>query len=394
MSVSLPIIKEFRRYIAADALSVIGDNLFFIMLLWLGQEVSGNAAITGVLLTVHILPRILLKLYGGKIADLHAPQRIVAVCLVAQALVLILACGWLQLGGAALPILFAIAGLFGTINAFLLPATLSIAPRIISHRRLGRLNQTIEISGYAAQFVGIAVAGILLIFGAVATMLCLAGVYLVAASMFIGVRLVEAEPIAIKRSIKTTLRYVWRQPVLRGSGLLVLLTSVAVKGPINIGLLLVVTAQLGYGSVAFSSIYLLYSIGGLVMGVLLGSRQQRYPGRLLLLEFLCMGVLFGVVAMFASLWVVGGCFLLLGGLSVMSTIAGRTWQQQQTDPQMYGSVASVMGLSEIALEPLSRSFTGVLALWSLPGMFIIAGVYLIVVVVGTATTNPILLRRV
>lgn len=390
--------RNFRRYIFADNLTLMGDCAFFIFLLWAGEQLSDNPAVVGGLLTAHILPRIALKLYGGKVADRVEPQRILFWCNLVQASALGGISLWSVLADdKSVFVLYGLAIVIGVVNAFLIPATVSAVPRIASDDQLQAANRVVETLGYVAQFGGIGLAGVLLQFGGItfAAAGC-GGMYLLSGILFAGVRVkfhIVADEAADNGAIKQGLRYVWRTPVLRGSMLLVFFTSLAVKGPINIGLLLLITEKLGLGPLLFSIAYMFYSVGGVVSAAVLGGKKFKSPGRLMVLEFVVMGIVFMSLALATNFWLVAIGFVLLGGLSSLSTVVGKTWQQKNTSKSKLGIVAATRDLSEIALEPVSRGLTGVLAGLSLEGMLLLSGAYLLVSSGIVAKFNPVLIRR-
>lgn len=55
-------------------------------------------------------------------------------------------------------------------------------------------------------------------------------------------------------------------------------------------------------------------------------------------------------------------------------VVGVTWLQQQTVAQMQGRVMSLLMFAAVALDPFSQVISGVLIDVSLTGLFVIAGI--------------------
>jgi hypothetical protein len=61
-------------------------------------------------------------------------------------------------------------------------------------------------------------------------------------------------------------------------------------------------------------------------------------------------------------------------LSGFSNVQIQSWFQERVDRAVLGRAASVMMLSAFGFMPLSMAGAGVTVSWSVPGMFMIAGV--------------------
>ncbi len=68
----------FRLLWAGEALASLSEQLFIVCLTLLVLDVAGPGAILGLVLAVAAVPRAVLLLFGGVLADRVAPARIVA----------------------------------------------------------------------------------------------------------------------------------------------------------------------------------------------------------------------------------------------------------------------------------------------------------------------------
>jgi hypothetical protein len=82
--------------------------------------------------------------------------------------------------------------------------------------------------------------------------------------------------------------------------------------------------------------------------------------------------------------------LLMMGLSAgIANVHIAAWIQQRVDSTMRGRVMSVLMLSAVGLMPVSFAVAGLLAAWSLPGLFLIAGASLLLISATAAFQKPV-----
>ncbi|MFI2485524.1 MFS transporter [Promicromonospora kroppenstedtii] len=179
-----PLPRTWLVFLAASTLSQLGDAVLWFALGWAAASHGGQVA--ALVLTASGLPRLLLVLVGGSVADRVGARRLllcteavmVAVCLA-------LAFGLDDAGPA--PWLLATAGLAsGVVSAFSLPALGSMPRRLVDDAALPRamalrqgLGQAVLLAG--APLGGILVATVGLPTIAVADAVCFAAVLVVVA---------------------------------------------------------------------------------------------------------------------------------------------------------------------------------------------------------------------
>lgn len=394
--------KAFVRYFIADNIGKIADNYFFVFLAWLALQQTGSPAMVGALLMANAIPRLILLLVGGNIADKIAPQVILRVGNIAQAAGLALILIGMLSGGVPILSLFIIAIVFGMVDAFSLPASISAIPRIVPKSLLLKANSLVQGTEMASFTAGVLVAGLVLQFDnlVVATIINLV-LYVGAALLFFTVKLKfhsdendeESGHSEIKR-IKTGLIYTWKNPVLRANIILMASTNLAMSGPVSIGFLLLVTDKLALGPAMYTILFAGFGIGVLIGAVLAGFlRQVNHPGRLVVFDYIISGIAFisfGIIANYSLLLIVCVAVGILGG--VASTVVA-TWTQLHTKPSMLGRVGSVTMIAMFAFDPISQGATGFVAEWSIEGLFIASGLFILAMTVLVVWFNPIFLRR-
>jgi hypothetical protein len=150
---------RFWLWLAGAGLSLLGTQVLAFGMAWAAASLSGTLA--GLVLTAIVLPRVLLLLVGGAVADRAGPFRVLLVGDgVMLAVTLALA---LTLGSAGLsPALLIGAGLaIGVVDAFYLPASGTMPRRLAAAPALARAMAARQLTGQLAAFAGAPLGGLL-----------------------------------------------------------------------------------------------------------------------------------------------------------------------------------------------------------------------------------------
>jgi MFS family permease len=151
-----------RRYwiwLGGVGLSLLGTQVLAFGMTWAAASVSGVLA--GLVLTAVNLPRVLLLLVGGAVADRAGPFR---VLLIGDGVMLIVtatfAIGlhWLGVSG---PLLLAAALAVGVVDAFYIPASGTMPRRLVGGPALPRAMAARQLAGQVAAFAGAPLGGAL-----------------------------------------------------------------------------------------------------------------------------------------------------------------------------------------------------------------------------------------
>ncbi|NYE35361.1 MFS family permease [Nocardioides cavernae] len=390
---------NFVRFFAADVFAKVADNYFFVFLTWLALEQTGSPAYAGALLMSNAIPRLIFMIVGGSLADRVSPQVILRTGNIAQAGGLVVVLAQLVAGSLSLPVLFVVAVLFGFVDAFSTPASMSAVPRLVPDAALLKANSLLQGTEMATFMAGSLMAGGVLQVGSpvVATAVGL-GLYVMAALLFCTVRLAfhtdngpsgESE----LQRIWAGLRYGWTQPVVRANVLLLVATNVAVSGPASIGFLLLVSESLELPELYYSAIMVAFGVGALV-GAVVAARKHDIarPGVLLIASYLLSGLGFIAIGLAGNVFAVIAIAALMGAAIGLTGAVNATWVQMATTRSMLGRVSALMVLASLAFDPFSQALSGFLAAWSVEGMFVVAGLFMIAATLAVVPSNRVLLR--
>jgi len=153
--------RDFRLLWAGRTISELGSALVPVALTFAVLDLSRSATALGLVLAAAFVPRVILLLPGGVLADRLPRQLVVLVTdllrAVSQALV-----AFLLLSGRAevwqLVLLFVV---YGAADAFFSPASTGLVPEVVSSERFQQANALLSLSGSVALIAGPALAGVL-----------------------------------------------------------------------------------------------------------------------------------------------------------------------------------------------------------------------------------------
>ncbi|MFD0427732.1 MFS transporter [Streptomyces zhihengii] len=140
------------RWLIAYTFSVVGDAAYFVALGWAAQKVAGPAQV-GLVMAVGAIPRAILMLGGGVIADRFGPRRVVISSDAVRAVVILAAAAALAFSTPGLWLLVVLALVFGVVDALFMPAVGAMPPRLTGRDQLMRvqsLRNLVQRSGHIA----------------------------------------------------------------------------------------------------------------------------------------------------------------------------------------------------------------------------------------------------
>src|SRR5437870_5836328 len=126
----------FRKLWVATTLSLVGDFFSYVAMAWLVLQLTGSSFALGTVLVIQALPRAVLMVVGGALADRLSPRLTMLGSMGLRALAvgplaLLVVTGHVQLWQV-----YVIAAVFGVVDAFFMPARMSILPAVVTDREL------------------------------------------------------------------------------------------------------------------------------------------------------------------------------------------------------------------------------------------------------------------
>lgn len=371
------------RWLAAYTSSMLGDGVYYLALSWAAVQ-AGTPAQAGLVMSVSALPRAVLMLGGGVIADRLGPRRVVIGSDAVRCAAVLAVAALLFLGSPGLWPLALLALVFGTVDAVFMPAVGALPARLTGKGQLARVQGMRGLAIRFATVVGAPLGGLGVATGGAPVAFALSGL-LIAASvpLLVSVRVRRlpgddapgAGATTAWRDLTDGLRHIRRHRVLAPLMLAIALGDLGFVGPLNVGLTLLADRR-GWGASGMGWVLAGFGVGAGAASLLLTVRG-RVPRAGLVTGCACVAgsVAVGALAFVPALAAAVGVALVVGLLAGLSGALCGALLQTQADPALLGRVTAVASLVSLGLAPLSMPFAaGAIGAWGLGPVFVVSAV--------------------
>ncbi|MET9376449.1 MFS transporter [Streptomyces sp. NPDC002992] len=364
------------RWLGAYTASTLGDSVYHLALSWAAVR-GGTPAEAGLVMAVSAVPRALLMLGGGVIADRFGPRRVVILSDTVRCLVVLGVAALLLLTSPALWVLAAVALAFGTVDALFLPAVGALPPRIAPRDQLARVQGMRGLAYRAGLVLGAPLGGVAVALGGPASAFGVAGLlFAISVPLLLALRIAPlpgGEPSrdgTALRDLADGLRYIRRHRVLGPLMIVVALSDLGFVGPLNVGLALL-SDERGWGAAGIGWILAGFGTGAGTASLLL-TVKGRIPRAGAVMAWtitLGAGSIAGL-ALVPQLPVAVAVSVSVGLLAGLSGALCGALTQTECDPAYLGRVTAVSSFFSLGVAPLSFPLTGAaVGLWGLAPMF-------------------------
>jgi MFS family permease len=362
--------RDYRLFWASRWMGAFGSQVQSVAMGWqvyaLSRrtlDVAHSAFNVSLIGLVTFLPLLALVLPAGETADRHDRRAVLGVCYVIEiAGVAVLAFASLA-GFASVPLLLAVAVLFGAARAYFSPAMTALGPMLVPRALLPRAIAWNSLAWQSASIAGPAVGGLMIAASPGAAYCGVLGFYLAAAGC-LGLIRASARPAAQAGSrlelVRQGLAYVWGNRVVFGA-ISLDLAAVLLGGATA---LLPAFAKdiLQVGPGGFGLLRMSPALGATAVGLTLAMRPIRARAG---------PIMFAGVAVFGAATVVFGlskwlglsmvALAVLGAADMLSVFVRQTLVQLVTPDPMRGRVAAVSTLFIGASNELGEFESGLVA---------------------------------
>ncbi|MFK0155529.1 MFS transporter [Streptomyces sp. NPDC090499] len=351
------------RWLGAYTSSMVGDSVYYVALSWAAVQ-GGSPAQAGAVMSVSALPRAVLMLFGGVMADRFGPRRVVIGSDAVRCAAVLAAAALLFLTSPGLWPLAALALVFGIVDAVFMPAVGALPVRVTSRDQLARVQGMRGIAIRVASILGAPLGGLGVAAGGAAAAFGLAGLLIaVSVPLLLTLRVRElpaggrAAAPTPWQDLRAGLAHVRRHRVLAPLMLAIALGDLGFVSPLNVGLTLLADRR-GWGAAGVGWVLAGFGAGAGAASLLLTVRG-RLPraGLAAGVSILAGSVTIGALAFVPGLVDAVGVALLIGLLAGLSGALCAALLQTQADPACLGRVTSVSSLVSLGLTPLSMPFT-------------------------------------
>ncbi|MFI1974007.1 MFS transporter [Streptomyces wedmorensis] len=368
---------QVLRWLGAYTASTLGDSVYYLTLSWSAVS-SGSPAQAGLVMAVAAVPRALLMLGGGVIADRLGPRRVVIASDAVRCLVVLGLAATLFLASPGLWALAAVALVFGVVDALFLPAVGALPPRIAERDQLARVQGMRGLAHRLGAVLGAPLGGLAVALGGPATAFGIAGILFALSLPLLGALKLRPLPQeetrdgTALRDLADGLRYLRGHQALGPLMIVVLLADLGFTGPLNVGLA-VLSEQRGWGASGIGWVLAGFGTGAAGASLLLTVKGHVPRAGLVMGWTMAVGaVSIGALAYIPLLPLAALAAVSIGLLAGLSGALCNALVQTECDPAYLGRVSAVSSLGSLGLAPLSFPVTGAaIGLWG-PGPVFVA----------------------
>ncbi|POH60298.1 hypothetical protein CVS28_05050 [Arthrobacter glacialis] len=377
-------------WLAGYGSGVLGDQMYFVALAWTATRFATPAQV-GFLLAAGAVPRALLLLFGGAIADRYGPKRTAIASSVGRAVVIAAMSICLSSGASDIWLLVLLTIAFGIADALFLPAVAALPAYIADRSSLSRLQGARSLLQRLAMVTGPPLVGYLLAhINAGATFAILTAILAISTCLLFYTRVsspavkleADVDPgdrpggsarsqsnkntlrmlrISLLLDARTGLEYVYDHPVLRPMLLIIALSELAIAGPITAGIPVLVDDR-GWGAQGVGTVLACVGLGAMTTALYITfGPKLPHPGLYALGSVVLMGPALIVVGAAAEIWLAAGAGLVLGFCGGICGTLIQTFVITMSDPAQLGRVLSVVTLASIGGAPVAYAATGLIA---------------------------------
>jgi MFS family permease len=367
-----PLRQDYRvhGWIFSAAVSQVGDMAWYIGLAWSAAQVTTPAG-AGLVMGVGALPRALILLYGGALADRMDGRRTMILANLGRIAVLAAGAVVVSVAGVSLPLLLTVAVLFGVVDAIYTPAAGTLPRRMVRSDDQVKLAAGNQLAVRLAVFVGAPLGGLLVAHGGLAQVMIVDAVSfaVIALALAFLVKPRLPQPASTGTTIRADLRdgFGYLRRDRRARTLVIAFSGLNLcVGPVLAVGLVQRTHAAGWGAGAlglFEACSGIAAAGGAILAMRWKPADLARSGLLALILQAAGCVMIGVLprlGVFVAMTMIG-CTAGIASAQLSAAF------QQAVEPSYLGRSFSIVHLSDEALMPLAMTgFGAFITLTSIP----------------------------
>ncbi|HMS56368.1 MAG TPA: MFS transporter [Fimbriimonadaceae bacterium] len=152
--------RAFRNLWLGQAISQLGDALYYVVFMFMVKKLTGSAAMVGLVGAVETLPFLLFSAYGGVVADRMDRKKIMLLSDIASGSILVAFSVLAAIYGMSMPVIFVFLAAFFTsvVRAFFLPAKNAAIPALVGKEDIIRANALSYATQSWMPMIGLAIS--------------------------------------------------------------------------------------------------------------------------------------------------------------------------------------------------------------------------------------------
>ncbi|MHC0037701.1 MFS transporter [Pseudoneobacillus sp. C159] len=388
--------KEFVLLWFASSFTGLALSMYMLLETWYVVDVLEKKSMLGFVLMATTLPRVLLMMLGGVVADRVKSSTIMLLSNSLRGVLLLFMILLIGLDLLNIWSLIGIALLFGVLDAFFWPASSSIIPALVDKQVLTRANSYIQTTSQITTISGAVVAGWLLSFSSYRVSFAIIAILLMLSgglAFFINDHhRARVSSGSTWGQLKEGLIYVKKSSLLLSTMLLGVVVNLLFAGPVSLAGPIFVNDLFHGDAKDLSYVQSALPIGIVIGGLLVAWwNPTKKRGRVFLNRLLIMGVVLALYSQITELW---QCIFFAAwlGILIAAGIPLRSLIQENTDLDKLGRVQGINFTATTGLIPFSYALTSILLSInvSIQNILLYSGMFLILVTVLAYWKFPVL----
>lgn len=356
--------RMVHAWMGVKALSDAGDAVWTIALAWTAVQIV-SPAVAGLIVAAGTVPRAMVLLFGGVIADRADARRVMIACNAVRVGVLVAAAVWTVSHAPTVPVLLAAAVAFGVCDAFYEPSAGTIGRQLVRTDDLPSYAAVIQTASRLGTMGGAALGGLLVAQAGLAGSASANAVTFALVVGFLAIvlrprfRLARAPRTSSLRAIGAAFAHLGANHTTRTLVIALSGLNLAVGPAIGIGLALRAHDE-GWGAPAVGLFEGLLGLGAAVGAAAVARWRPRHEARSGFGALLVQGA--GIVALgFGPVWTVAVAATVVGATAGYASVLLSATFVATVDTAFLGRMGSLTRLGDDCLMPLAMAGFGALA---------------------------------
>ena len=357
-------IPNYRRYFIAQTISMTGTWLQAVAQIWLVLSITGSPVALGITSALQFAPMLLFGAWGGVLADRFDKRRILMITQILAA-VIALALGILTVTGiVTLWMVYVLTALWGVVIMIDNPTRQSFVSELVDAEHLSNavgLNSTVLT---AARTAGPAIAGILISTVGIGICFLLNALsYVVVVGALAKMNVDELHQTELvprgKGQLREGFRYVWANPVLRST---LLLMAVVGTLAFNFRMFVPLLADKVFSGNAATFGLLSAMMGvGTIFGALASAATTKPTRKRLLASALTFGAFLVALGLAPTVTWAMIIIVPMGAASILFAATANSTLQMEAAPAMRGRVMALYAVVFLGSTPIGGPLMGYVA---------------------------------
>ncbi|MDH4222554.1 MAG: MFS transporter [candidate division Zixibacteria bacterium] len=359
--------KNFFLIWAGQSISMFGDYLYIIALMWWVLEKTGSTAAMATVAICSSLPLIILGPFAGTYIDRVDKRKLLIFTDIGRGIIICIPGLLYFINSLQVWHIFIIAVLLALMTTFFSPALSSLIPRVVEKEQLVRANSLSQMSNNLSGVFGPALGGVLVALYGAGTVMLMDGLSFFISSIAIFLVRIKTEKTLVQQVKKKFLHDLLEglNYIRAETGIieLVILFSLLnfFVAPIGVLIPLVVKNILKMGAEGFGILGSSISVGMVLGSLILGMTGGKIKKGISIVSGITVAgfllALFGISESFwISIFLLGGCGFGVSFANIIVPSVLQTKIPHEKQGRVFGTLGTISG----GLRPVSLALVGVL----------------------------------